>query len=291
MVERYFEKFPIVQYGNNYVRDITRRAVVLNTVYDNPTLYYLYDIQQGERADNVADRYYNDQYMDWIIRLTNKVIDPYYDWYLDEATFNDFIIKKYGSYNNATSKVKYYRNNWYENQDPISVSQFEALSESLRKFYDPVYVDILLSQTPTGYIRKQADWKKTTNKVVSYNVDGSTFLYDEIVDVYMGTTLLGSGQVCNRTTDALTIQHTSGVVTDDTGIDAFSVVGRESNSTEIYTAATLLADNIPVGESTYWSPVNCYDYELEINERNKSIQVLKKEYSGQISKELKNLLR
>jgi len=291
MAEKYFEKFPIITYSNNAVRNITERAVVLNSVYNNPLFYYPYDIQQGERPDNIADRYYKDEYAGWILHLTNKVVDPYYDWYMDQTTFNDFIVKKYGSYNKATSKIKYYRNNWYSYPDPISQVQFDSIDPSLQKFYEPVYADIYYSTTPLGYKRKQLDWKRNTNKIVSYNVDGTQYIYDEIVDVYSGTSAIGSGQVCGRTSTSLVIQHTSGTVTDDVGINPFSVVGRESETTKVYTIATLVLDNIPSLELNYWEPVYYYDYENEINERNKSIQVLKRDYSAQISKELKTLLR
>jgi hypothetical protein len=291
MAEKYFEKFPIIQYANNYVRNITERAVVLNSVYTNQVLYYPYDIQQGERPDNIADRYYKDEYMGWILHLTNKVVDPYYDWYLDQTTFEDFIVKKYGSYVKAVSKIKYYRNNWYSYPDPISVQAYNSITETLKKFYEPIYGDIYQSTTPLGYKRKPIDWRRSTNNVVSYNVDGSEYITDEIVSVYIGSTLLGSGQVCGKSSTALTIHHTNGIVTDDTGIGTYTVVGRESNQSKVYTAATLLVSNIPSEELNYWDPVYLYDYENEINERNKTIQVLKSDYSNKIAKELKNLLR
>jgi hypothetical protein len=291
MAEKYFEKFPIIQYANNYVRNITERAVVLNAVYNSPVLYYSYDIGEGERPDNIADRYYNDEYMGWILHLTNKVVDPYYDWYMDQTTFKDFIVKKYGSYVNAVSKIKYYRNNWYSYQDMISVSEYNSITETLKKFYEPVYGDIYQSTTPLGYKRKPIDWKRSTNNIVSYNVDGSYYISDEIVSVYIGSTLLGSGQVCGKTTTTLTIHHTNGIVTDDVGVGVFTVVGRESKESKVYTDATLLVSNIPAEELNYWDPVYLYDYENEINERNKTIQVLRSDYSNKIAKELKTLLR
>lgn len=291
MTEKYFDKFQIISYANTVARNITQRAVVLNSVYNNPIFYYPYDIQQGERADNISDRYYKDEYMDWILRLTNKVVDPYYDWYLDETTFKDFVVKKYGSYTAAMSKVKFYRNNWYSSPDPISQSQYDSIAGSLKKFFEPIYSDVYYSTTPLGYKRKQIDWKKTTNKIVRYNVVGTNYIIDEIVDVFFGSEKIGGGQVCSKTSTSLSIHHTSGVVTDDEGASAYSLKGRESGTTLVYTTATLVADVIPVEEINYWEPVYAFDYENEINENNKSIQVLKSEYSGQIATELKRLMR
>lgn len=290
MTEKYFDKFQIINYANTAARNITQRAVVLNSVYNSPIFYYAYDIQQGERADNISDRYYKDEYMDWILRLTNKVIDPYYDWYLDETTFKDFVAKKYGSYSAAMSKVKYYRNNWYSYPDPIDQVLYDSLDDNLKKFYDPVYSDVYYSTTPLGYKRKQVDWKKTTNNIVRYNCNGASFSADEIVDVYRDNERLGGGQVCAKSNTSLTIQHTSGVVTEDAGVFTFTVRGRESSANQAYTNATLVISNIPATEINYWEPVYAFDYENEINENNKSIQVLKSEYSGQIATELKRLM-
>ena len=291
MTERYFEKFQTINYANTAARNITQRAVVLNAVYTSPMLYYPYDIEQGERPDNIADRYYKDTYQGWIIHLTNKVVDPYYDWYLDETTFSDFVAKKYGSLTNATSKVKYYRNNWYTNRNQISVDTYEGLDGSLKKFYEPVYADPELSIRLLGYIRRAEDWKKTTNKIISYNADGTDFINDEVVDVYCGSSLLGSGQICGRSSTTTIIQHVTGNVANEVCLGTFSMVGRESKVQKTYTIVTVLADNIPIAETNFWEPVYYYDYENEINERNKSIQVLRAEYAGQISKELKTLLR
>jgi hypothetical protein len=293
MPERYFDKFQTITYANTLVRNITQRAVVLSSIYNNPALYYPYDIQQSERPDNIADRYYKDQYKSWILHLTNNVVDPYYDWYLDEISFQQFIIKKYGSLANATSKVKYYRNNWYTDTNRITSDVYEALDGSLKPFYQPVYADPDLSIGLLGYIRKQEDWKKTTNNIVQYNADGSDFINDEIVDVYNGTSpsasIIGSGQVCFRSTTITKIQHTMGSVTQTP--TTFRLVGRESNVSKTYTTVALVINNIPAVQTNYWEPVYCYDYENEINERNKSIRVLDAQYSTQISKELKNLLR
>ena len=289
MAERYFEKFPIIRYNGIPIRNITERATVLNSVYNSPIFYYPYDIQQGEYPDEIANRYYQDEYLGWILHITNKVVDPYYDWYIDQASFDDFIIKKYGSLKNATSKIKHYRNNWYANEGTISVLTFEGLTPTVKRFYEPIYADVLFSTTPLGYRRKQIDWKLTTNAIVQYTVNGSSFIKDEIVDVYNNTTIIGSGQVCGKSSSLLIIQHTSGNVTENGALHY--VMGRESQTKILYTNVTLITNNIPANESTYWSPVYYYDYETEINEKNKSIQVLKKQYSGQIAGELKALLK
>lgn len=291
MAEKYFDKFSIINYGGKSVRNITQRAVVLNSVYTDPTLYYPYDIAQYERPDNIADRYYSDQYASWILLLTNKVIDPYYDWYIDDETFRTFLIKKYGSSFNALNKIKYYRNNWYTQTDPIGVAQYNALPASLVKFFEPQLVNGEVPLVPLNYVRRREDWTHSTNKVVRLSTTtGTGFIKDEIVEVTLNGSLAGRAQVAFSNSTTLSVQHVVGTIHGTVTSNSF-VVGLESGVNAAFTASTLVLDNIPTEETTYWSPVTCYEYESEINEKNKSILVLNKNYAPQISKQLKSILR
>jgi hypothetical protein len=291
MVERYFEKFPTITYNGHQVVDITKRVGILNTIYSNPYLYYQYDVNSGERADIISNRYYNDQFMSWILYMSNKIVDPYYDWYIDTDTFNNFLAMKYGSLANAYNKVKYYRNNWYSASGPISVSSYNNLTASLRDYYQPNYGDVVNSSTPLSYDRKQIDWTVATNGIAGYNVaNGTNFIDNEIVKVVFDSTHTGNGQVIFANSSYVSIQHLSGTTTTGTIVTASYLYGNESGVNTNFTTATSIANNISTAESSYWSPVYYYDYENEINQKNKSIRALNNQYSKQISAELKTLL-
>jgi hypothetical protein len=291
--EKYFEKFEQIRYANTTVRNLTQRTVFLSTVYNDPVFYYPYDIQQGERPDMVADRYYSDQYMSWLLYMSNNIIDPYHDWYVDQTTFEEFIVKKYGSLANALTKIKYYRNNWYSDPTPtITAASYESLDPALRKFYEPVPVNDVIVNSPLEYTRKREDWVIRTNAVARYaTANGAGFAAAEVVDVVFGPSSQGTGQVAFANTTAVILENLSGVVTTGTISGSSYMKGRESLTNTAFTSAVLVANNIPAAESGYWSPVTLYDYETEINERNKSILVLKSEYSSGAARQLRDLLK
>ena len=295
MPERYFDKFQVINYANTIAVNLTQRSVVLSSVYSSPNLYYLYNIKPYERPDTIADEYYQDQYMSWILYLTNKMVDPYYDWNLDQDTFDAFIIKKYGSYENASSKVKYFRNNWYTQPEQISVSQYTNIvsaNGSLARYYNPTYLDDTKNTIPNGYVRKKEDWEYNTNRVVSYAVaNGTAFVSDEIVNVTFSANSTGRGQVSFSNSSTVILQHLFDSTSNGTITANSYLYGRESKANTVFTNTTSLANNIPSSEVAYWDPVTYFQYELEINEKNKSIQVLEKRYSTQISKELKRLMK
>jgi hypothetical protein len=291
-MERYFEKFKTISYANTVAKDITQRTTVISGIYNNPTLYYPYDVLQSERPDVIAGRYYGDEYMAWLLYMSNRVIDPYYDWYIDQNTFQTFIAKKYGSLALAMSKIKYYRNNWYSDPNPvISATAYANLDPSNLKYYEPVPIDGQIVDTPREYSRKRVDWSLNTNALASYGVaNGSSFATDEVVDVVFNINQKGVGQVAYANTTVVTLQHLSGFINTGT-ISSSYLYGRESKSNTAFTSATLVANNIPAAESVYWSSVTYYDYENEINERNKSINVLNSTYSTTAAKQLKDLLK
>jgi len=295
MSNRYFEKFRLVNYKDTTAVDITQRTVFLTSVYNNPLLYYQYDIAEGERADLLSDRYYNDQYLTWLLYTANKIVDPYYDWYLDNSSFDAVMTKKYGSLVNATSKIKHYRNNWYSDPNPtITNSQYAALEPSLAKFYEPVPDNGLITLDPSNYSRRRIDWTIETNAIVKYTLDEgqstNTFILDELVDVNFTQPKQGLGQVLFRDDRTLMIKNVSGLVVSNTINANSTLTGRESNTSVQFIDSTLVANNIPSAETNFWSPVTYYDYEMDLNENNRSIQVLKNQYSRQASRQLKTLL-
>src|SRR5690606_25669681 len=61
-------------------------------------------------ADTIAYKYYNDVTLDWVIFLINQIFDPFFQWPLSYQEFNEFIVKKYGSIENAMNTTfKYYK--------------------------------------------------------------------------------------------------------------------------------------------------------------------------------------
>lgn len=292
-MERYFEKFQTIEYANTVARNITQRAVVIGEVYNNPLFYYPYDIAPGERPDMIADRYYGDQYMAWSLYLANKVIDPYYDWHMDQATLDAFIIKKYGSLAVAMTKIKNYTNNWFSDPDPsISASVYTTLDSSLQKFYEPVPINGIVTASPIEYTRRREDWTVKTNAISRYAVaNGAGFVADEIVNINFSPSQTGTGQVAFANTTTLVLQNLAGTVTTGTITGSSYVYGRESTTNTIFTTATSVANLIPATESAYWSPVTYYDYENSINERNKSILVLKSQYGPRVARQLKEVLK
>lgn len=275
MAQRYFDKFPVITYANTQAIDITRRVAVLDKIASEPYVFYPYEITDNERADQFSARYYDDQYKSWILYITNKVVDPYYEWYLHEREMQEFVTKKYGSYYDAQTKIKYYENDW-AGSDNIGVNTYNALSVGMQKYWEPVFGNY---NAIMSYKRKQVNWRTNTNRIMEYTINSTnpSFMIDEVCQIYFDPQNYGRGQVMAVTSNTITIQHTSGIVhtNEDVSITPSSYIyGSDSNANVIFTDERTVAENIPADEENYWKAVTYLEYETEKNEFNKTIRVL-----------------
>jgi Base plate wedge protein 53 len=278
MSTTYFDKFNIISYSNNAVVDITERVVIANNLIRNPYVYYPQDIRNGIRPDQLAFSAYNDPYTSWMIYISNQIVDPYYEWYLNDSEFTNYIKSKYGSLAAATNKVMYYRNNWVD-QPSISVTTYNSLTPNQQIYWQPKYG---VNSVIINYFRKQKDWTSSTNFTINLSVEAAanSYVNNEIVTLSSGA----NAQVVLSTNGTLTIQHVNGTV--GTGY----VYGTESGTNSVVTEVTYIANNIPSDVISYWEPVYYYDYEVEKNEGNKFVNVLNPSFVNDLNKSVKNLL-
>lgn len=292
--DKYFDKFPIIQYGNNTVNnsvvDITKRVDLLNNISSNPYIFYPYDLAEYERADQFSHRYYSDAYKSWILYISNQIVDPYYEWYMRNNEFSEFIIKKYGSIQNAIQKIKYYRNNWQPSTE-INPSGYNALTAYMKTFWEPVYG---VNSKIISYKRKEDDYIVNTNKIVTYSVSNTEFINDEIVNIVFDTNNKGTGQIAKSGNNIVYIQHLSGTFLSNTtvtiGPNSY-IYGTESTVNTVFTSSSIVANNLHSEVEIYFSPVTYYQYEEEKNAFNRTIRVLDNRLSRTVSNNLKDLLK
>jgi len=101
-MSKFFNHFPLIEYnlsganGNTKtVTDIFRRVKVRSKLQNNLTLYDKYDVQEGEKPEDVAYKAYGDADYFWVITLINNIVNRYYDWPLDEYVFQQYVADKY----------------------------------------------------------------------------------------------------------------------------------------------------------------------------------------------------
>lgn len=126
MTTRYFENFPVIEYQGRNVRDITRRNRFLREVSSNPLLFLPYTIKEGQRAQDIAYKYYGSTDYTWLVYLANNIVDPYHQWPLSEDDFHKYLINKYEQESQRTG---------YE---VVDWTQSEATEDNIVYYYKEV---------------------------------------------------------------------------------------------------------------------------------------------------------
>jgi hypothetical protein len=289
---RYFSNFPIISYANNSVKNIFARVRIDKKVKEYSNSFYPYDLEAGDRPDVVSYAYYEDPYNDWMIYFANDVLDPYYDYYLDQNQFNSLIQQKYGSIANAQLNVYGYRNNWYSDETVLTIAAYDGLSSNLKKYWDPV---IGYSGVITGYQRAKLDTIITTNKVTSLSISltgNTTFKVGERVQqsqITNGLIPSANAFVSFANTSTVIVQHVDGGFIEEDPIN-YVLTGRDTGATAAVISETTLKQNIPIDEVIYYSPYSFYDYEEELNQQKNRINLIDNRYSSTIERQLRQLL-
>jgi len=101
----YFDRFPLLAYdvaGNeNYklLPNILKRVKLRSGLRSGSFLFDSYDVQDGERPEDIAFKLYGDAELHWIVLMTNNVTDRYYQWPLTQPQFQEHLTDKYGAGN------------------------------------------------------------------------------------------------------------------------------------------------------------------------------------------------
>lgn len=98
-------KFPFSDSDFIVAKNFFRRYKISDDVFSNITFFKKYSIVDGEKPDTVAMKAYGDPFYDWVIVLTNNMVNVQYDWPMT----NFEIVKTLESeYDDPYSKINHY---------------------------------------------------------------------------------------------------------------------------------------------------------------------------------------
>lgn len=153
MASKYFRNFPFRGYTldenagpGDYVvvTDIFRRVKFVGSTFNDPRVYYPYQIQDGDTPENIAHRYYGSVDYFWIVTLKNNIIDPLRDFPKTYATFIKYLEANYGSVAAAQSQIHHYTKT-------VTKTNSDGESSSLTTIIDETEYLSLTSLVPEVY--------------------------------------------------------------------------------------------------------------------------------------------
>lgn len=275
----YFNKIPTINYNGYTVKNLLARAKLSDATKNNRVAFYPYTLTELERADILSNDYYDSPAYTWLIWLANDIVDPYFDLPLNEDDLYNHVITKYGSYDAAARKIKFYRMK-YNSETRITIAEFNGLSSAFKKYYDPV-VD--RNYGVQAYKLKKDEQTAQTNKIIELTLTAEITPFTIGEEIRVDTN--NYAFVVSSTSTSVICQHVTGEFSaSDT------IVGQESGVSGTIASVAILTQTIAAIDAVFWEPVTFLEYETELNEMRKEIQLLDVRYKGQAEKELKRVM-
>ena len=80
------------------VKNLFKRGKLADDIFQDLTVFTKYEIRGDDRPDNVADKVYDDPDLDWVILLSNNIINIQSEWPLPQRDFDRYLLDKYETY-------------------------------------------------------------------------------------------------------------------------------------------------------------------------------------------------
>jgi hypothetical protein len=105
----YFRLLPNIEYINRNrestqsinqfiaTKNLFKRVKLRDDIFGNINFFQKYQIIGDERPESVAFKIYGDEVLDWLILLSNNIINIQTEWPLSQISFDKFLTEKYGS--------------------------------------------------------------------------------------------------------------------------------------------------------------------------------------------------
>ena len=180
----YFSTFPVAAYSinNAAVRvpiDITKRFTINQLTKSSAITYYTYNVQDGDRPDTVALKFYKDSRLDWLVLHVNETQDPQYSWPLDYMTLNRYITKKYGSVSSAMAGTHHYEQ---------IISQKSKINSSDGEIVNVAEITVVVDYTTYAAL-SSSERKLITNYDYELNLNDEHRIINLIEPMFLSTIL------------------------------------------------------------------------------------------------------
>ena len=80
------------------VKNLFKRGKLADDIFQDLTVFTKYEIRGDDRPDNVADKVYDDPDLDWIVLLSNNIINIQSEWPMPQRDFDRYLLDKYETY-------------------------------------------------------------------------------------------------------------------------------------------------------------------------------------------------
>lgn len=313
----YFRELPDLEYqsflsdrqrSNDYLRvkNLFRRAKLRDDISNVLTVFDKYQIPDGYRPDNVAEDLYRSAEYDWVVLISAGITNVRDEWPIADGDLYSYVYQKYGEelyavHHYVTKEIRDSNNRLILNEGRIVNNILQIPFPSYAAEITPEELNIQVNvQNKVVFGNLFLHDSSTIVKTENYG----TFTIDESENLW--TYQVNENSVDENTTivfDTLQYIATDGFLktikiqlevdnTDPEELDIQIIINSNSvNSTQV-SYITYYDSELNSYETKYdiTKPVSNYEYEVELNNQKRSINILKPFYLQQFINDTRDIM-
>lgn len=258
----YFSQFPTTKFKDVTLLDITRKVQLDKLVESNALAYMNYTVQEGEKPEDVAFYYYDDPSYAWLVLSSNNIVDPYTHWPKDETSFQEYLKVQYADQAGTTGDAVI---EWTKNATiGANIVEYQSRLDPNIKINRSSYINLFSN---AGF---EVDKVKQGQAYQIVNTGG----YPENTTIWSQLTGFNTAGQLNI---AVQVGNTF-----QAAVDGDTIQGTQGSDIRLSTG-----NNEAVAE---FYPVRIYDYEVQLNEQRREIQLVNKSLLPSIQNQLERVL-
>ena len=146
-MSNYFQQIPDFEYVSRLpdakisdyikVKNLFKRGDLRPDIFQDLATFEKYQIIGDDRPDNVANKFYQDSDLDWLVLICNNIINVQTEWPLMQRDFERFLLDKYETHA-ALEDVHHYETQEIKNSKGVVMLEkgLEVASDMTFSYYD-----------------------------------------------------------------------------------------------------------------------------------------------------------
>lgn len=310
MTRPYFRQVPNFEYVSRTadnqnisdyveVKNLFKRGKLREDIFGNLNFFTKYTIIGDDRPDTVAFKNYNDSTLDWVVLLSNNILNVRTEWPLTQQAFDKVMLEKYGDYETLYDGIHH-----YETTEIVNSKGVRVLSAGLHipytwktngNFIEVNNTSIGQIFSGNGVVPSTTVTVTVNNGIYGLNVGSQVTIVNVPDSVYNGTFIVTSAIIPNGfnavsfTFELDTVPDVASPVLANPRVeqvlftvDQVPVIGNDSISSgnsyyyEYYDEG--LGYSVQIPRASFVREVTNFEYENQLQEDKRNIFILKPKY-------------
>ena len=103
------------------VKNFFKRAKLREDIFQDLIFFTILNVKGDDRPDNVAENFYGDSNLDWVVLISNNIINVQSEWPLSQADFFTYLSEKYPDETNLYSGIHHYESSEVKTSDDVVI--------------------------------------------------------------------------------------------------------------------------------------------------------------------------